>query len=216
QKNVRVLLGEVTDIDPQNRMIRLTDGEIGYDSLIVAAGMKNNYFGNDSWESHAPGLKTVEDTCLIRQKVFMAFEIAERERDPAARQHWLNFVVVGAGSTGIELSGMLSEITRHTLKGEFRSIRPEDSKVLLIDSADRILPSFAPELSGKAQESLNRLGVTTIVQTKVVAINENGIHVLHGAENEFIPAKTVLWATGVKASPLGRCLAEKTGARTDT
>jgi NADH dehydrogenase len=215
QKDATVLLGEVADIDPAAKRVILTDGEVSYDSLIVAAGMRNHYFGNDEWAKHAPGLKTVEDSADIRQKVFMAFEIAEREADPELREQWLTFAVIGAGATGIELSGMLAEIARHTLKGEFRSIRAETARIMLIDGADRILPGFPEELSDRAEESLGRLGVTTMVKTRLVDIEESGIRIEHEGTEEFIPARTVLWATGVRAAELGERLAARTGSRTD-
>ena len=215
QKNTRVLLGEAADFDPQGRRVILTDGVIPYDTLIVAAGMVNTYFGHDEWGRFAPGLKTVEDGAEIRQKIFYAFEVAEREPDPAVRRDWLTFVVVGSGPTGVELTGMLAEIARNTLREDFRSIRPEESEVLLVDMADRILPSYPPELSRKAGESLNRLGVSVRTGLRVVGIDGGGITLEGPAGRERIGSRTVLWAAGVAASPLGRTLAERTGAETD-
>lgn len=215
QTNATVLLGEVTGFDPLNRLVLLRDGEIGYDTLIVAAGMINDYYGNDGWQKFAPGLKTIEDTGRIRQRIFCAFEVAEREPDLKERERWLTFVVIGSGATGVELSGMISEIAMSTLKGEFRSIRPEESKILLLDAADRILPTYPEGLSRLTEKSLKSLGVQTQINTRVVDIDEHGLTVERPGGKEYIPAQTVIWASGVTASPLGRLLAEKTGAETD-
>lgn len=215
QKNVTVLLGEVVDIDPANRRIILADGVLDYDTLIVAAGMKNHYYGHADWEQAAPGLKSIEDSGWIRQKIFFAFEVAEREPDPEKRKAWLTFVVVGSGPTGVELTGMLAEIAKDTLKDDFRTFRPEDAEILLVDAAERILPSFPPELSDKAKRSLGQLGVRVRTGTKVTAIDEAGLTV-HGLKGEErIEARTVLWAAGVSGSPLGAKLAEKTGVAPD-
>jgi NADH dehydrogenase len=215
QKNTQVLLGEVVDFDPSHKRIILADGAVDYDTLIVAPGMINHYFGHDEWAEYAPGLKTIEDTAIIRQKIFYAFEVAERETDPVRRKEWLTFVVIGGGATGIELTGMLAEIARNTLRDEFRSIRPEEAQIMILDAADRILPSFPADLSIKAEESLTDLGAETFTGTRVVEIDESGITVERHGLREHICARTVLWATGVTASPLGRKLAEKTGAHLD-
>jgi NADH:quinone reductase (non-electrogenic) len=216
QKNAQVLLGEVVDFDPSNKRVILADGEIEYDTLIVAAGMINHYFGHDEWAKYAPGLKTIEDTAEIRQRIFYAFEVAERETDPALRREWLTFIVVGGGATGIELSGMLAEIAKNTLKDEFRSIRPEESQIILLDAENRILPAYPAELSEKAEISLTRLGVKTYTDAKVMNIDEKGIMMVHQGRNEFLPSRNIFWATGVRASPLGQKLAEKTGAEIDS
>ncbi|MGC9325688.1 MAG: NAD(P)/FAD-dependent oxidoreductase, partial [Desulfomonilia bacterium] len=215
QKNVRVLLGEAVDFDIEHRRVILTDGEVDYDTLVVAAGMVNHYHGHDDWEQYAPGLKTIEDSGRMRQRIFYAFEVAEREPDPEVRKEWLTFVVIGSGPTGIELSGMLSEIARNTLKYEFRSIRPEESTIMLLDGAERILPSYPRRLSRITEQSLNHLGITTCAETMVVDISDRGVTVERPHGREFISARTVLWASGVKASPLGEKLAQKTGGRTD-
>ena len=215
QENTTVLLGEVKHIDPDCRRLTLADGEIRYDSLIVAAGLQNHYYGHNEWGRNAPGLKSIEDSATIRQKIFLAFEVAERETDPYHRRPWLTFVVVGSGPTGVELTGMLAEIARDTLRGDFRSFRPEESEIILVDAADRVLPSFPPELSTKAFESLQGLGVKVRTGMRVTAIDANGI-VLEGCGGaERIESRTVLWAAGVAGSPLGRMLAEKTGAALD-
>lgn len=210
QKNTRVLLGEVTDIDPTGKTVRLADGEIGYETLIVATGMENYYYGHETWQEYAPGLKTIEDGAKIRQKIFFAFEVAEREEDPEVRKDWLTFVIVGSGPTGVELSGMVSEIARKTLRQDFRSIRPEESRIILIDLAERILQSYPPELSRKASASLERLGVTIINGARVQSIDDCGVSIKGPSGQERIAAKTILWAAGVKASSLGDRLAQKT------
>jgi NADH dehydrogenase len=215
QANTRVLLAEAVDFDPLGRRVILADGEIPYDTLIVAAGMGNDYFGHDSWARYAPGLKTIDDTAEIRRRIFYAFEVAERETDPDRRREWLSFAVVGGGPTGIELSGMIAEIARNTLRHEFRSIRPEESRIMLLDAADRILPAYPADLSEKTEASLESLGVKTYTNARVMDIDEAGISLEHGGVPERLSARTVIWATGVKASPLGQRLGEKTGAGLD-
>jgi len=215
QKNTAVLLGEVVDFDPANRRVILADGVIEYDTLILATGMKNHYYGNDQWEKVAPGLKSIEDSGLIRQKIFFAFEVAEREADPEKRKAWLTFVIVGSGPTGVELTGMVAEICRETLKDEFRSIRSEESEIILVDAAERVLPAFPHELSAHPKEKLLALGVQVRTGVKVTTINEQGIVLEDPAGTERIQARTVLWAAGVAASPLGRLLAERTGVLVD-
>ncbi len=185
QKNTTVLLGEVTGVDPNAECVLLNDGEIGYDTLIMAAGMVNDYYGNDEWQKYAPGLKTIEDTARIRQRIFYAFEVAEREPDPKERERWLTFVVIGTGDAGVELSGMIAEIAMNTLKGEFRTIRPEESKILLLDAADRILPSYPKGLFRLTEKSLKRLGVHTQTLTRVVEIDEHGITVERPGEKNI-------------------------------
>lgn len=215
QKNTRVILGEAVDIDPAARKVILTDGTVGYDTLIVAAGMTNNYFGHDEWEKYAPGLKTIEDTSEIRNRIFYAFEVAERETDPELRREWLNFVVIGGGATGIELSGMIAEIAKNTLRDEFRSIHPEDAQVMILDAAQRLLPIYPSDLSKKTEESLTRIGVRPLTGAKVVDMDERGLTIERGGRTEHLGARTILWATGVRASPLGKKISKKTGADTD-
>jgi NADH dehydrogenase len=215
QKNAAVLLGEVVDFDPSNHRVILADGVIDYDTLVVAAGMKNHYYGNDAWEKVAPGLKSIEDSAWIRQKIFFAFEVAEREPDPEKRRAWLTFVIVGSGPTGVELTGMVAEIARESLKEDFRSIHPEESEIILVDAADRVLPAFPPELSEQARTTLHDLGVLVRTGVKVTAIDAQGIALESPSGKERIAANTVLWAAGVAASPLGRMLADKAGAQAD-
>ena len=215
QKNAAVLLGEVVDFDPAKRRVILADGVLDYDTLIVAAGMKNHYYGHDAWEKVAPGLKSIEDSAWIRQKIFFAFEVAEREQDPVKRRAWLTFVIVGSGPTGVELTGMVAEIARETLKDDFRSINPQESEIILVDAAERVLPAFPPELSEQARTTLRDLGVQARTGVKVTAIDEQGITLEGPAGSQRIAAHTVLWAAGVAASPLGRMLTEKAGATVD-
>jgi len=215
QKNTTVLLGEVVDFDSINRHVILADGVIQYDTLIVAAGMKNHYYGNDQWEKVAPGLKSIEDSGLIRQKIFFAFEVDEREPDPEKRKAWLTFVIIGSGPTGVELTGMVAQIARETLKEEFRSIHSQESEIILVDAAERVLPAFPHALSAHATEKLLTLGVQVRTGVRVTTIDEQGIVLEFTAGTERIEARTVLWAAGVAASPLGRLLAEKTGALVD-
>ena len=159
QKNTRVLLGSVEDIDADSKQVVLADGAVlPYDSLIVATGSQPSYFGNDEWQVWAPGLKNVEEATLVRHKIFYAFEVAERIMDPVERREWLTFVIVGAGPTGVELAGAIAEIARQTLKNDFRSIRPEESQVILLDGAPRVLMSFPEDLAEKATRSLVNLG----------------------------------------------------------
>jgi NADH dehydrogenase len=216
QRNARVLLSKVTGLDAVNRNVILSDGsQAGYDSLIVATGAKNHYFGNDSWAVFAPGLKSIEDATGMRHRILYAFEAAEKEPDPEKRRAWLTFVVVGAGPTGVELAGALGEIANDTLKGDFRSIRPEEARILLLDGAPRVLTPFNPELSAAAERSLIRLGVRTMLNVKVVGVDRNGVE-LHGDRgNQRIESRTVLWAAGVTAAGFTRVLAGQTGVELD-
>jgi len=203
QRNTTVLYGEVTTIDATRRVVVMENGEeIPYNYLIVAAGTTHSYFGHDEWAPYAPGLKTLEDALEIRRRVLLAFEQAERERDPAKRAAWLTFVVVGGGATGVELAGTFAEIARHTLRGEFRRIDPHTARVVLVEGADRVLPPYPPELSAKAQLALERLGVTVWPARLVTGIDADGVSL----GEERLTAKTVIWAAGVRSSPLGAAL----------
>jgi NADH:ubiquinone reductase (H+-translocating) len=202
QRNVTVLLAEVVSIDTAAKKVILTDGELGYDLLVVAAGATHSYFGHDDWAKVAPGLKSIEDALDIRRRVFLAYERAERETDAARRREELNFVIVGAGPTGVELAGALAEIARHALERDFRNIDPADSRVLLIEGLDRVLPAMTPEASAKALKQLERLGVEVRTSTRVTGIDEHGVTL----GTERIPASTVLWAAGVAASPIAKSL----------
>jgi NADH dehydrogenase len=203
QKNATVLLGDATGVDVVKKTIQLENGEtLGYDRLVVATGATHSYFGNEAWAPFAPGLKTLEDAFEIRNRILLAFEYAEREADPARRSAWLTFVVIGAGATGVELAGTLAEIARHTLRGEFRRFDPHTARIILVEGADRVLPPYPPDLSKKAQQQLERLGVTVFLQKRITAVDAEGVHM----GKERIEAKTVLWAAGVASSPLGRAL----------
>jgi NADH:ubiquinone reductase (H+-translocating) len=215
QKNTRVLLGDATDLDAANRRVICDIGPVEYDTLIVAAGTRNFYFNHPEWESHAPGLKTIEEATEIRHKILYAFEAAERESDPEKRRDWLTFVVVGAGPTGVELAGALGEIANDTLKNDFRSIRPQEARILLLDGSPRVLPPYPPDLSTKAERALIRLGVRVRANVKVVGIDEHGVTLDSGHGTERIAARTVIWAAGVKASGFGAAVARATGAQLD-
>ena len=159
QENARVLLAEVVDIDVAGRRAVLRDGAVPYDTLIVATGAGNHYFGHPEWEARAPSLKTLNDATAIRRRILLAFEAAERETDPVARSAWLTFVVVGAGPTGVELAGQLAELSKGSLRGEFRSFLPEEARIILVEGADRVLTAFPPPLSARAASALAKLGV---------------------------------------------------------
>jgi NADH:ubiquinone reductase (H+-translocating) len=207
QANVEVRLGEVLGINRVEKTITLDDGAVvAFDYLVVASGATHAYFGRDEWAEHAPGLKTLDDALEIRRRVLMAFERAEASDDPAARDAWLSFAVVGGGPTGVELAGTLAEIARHTLKREFRHIDPASAKVRLVEAGSRVLSSFPESLSHRARLQLERLGVEPLLGTPVQAINANGFQI----GDKFVAAKTVLWAAGVAASPLGKLLGVET------
>jgi NADH dehydrogenase len=201
--NIRVLLGEVTSIDPKGRRVMLADGAaIAYDSLIVATGASHTYFGHESWASDAPGLKTLEDALQIRRRVLLAFERAERETDAARREELLAFVLVGGGPTGVELAGTLAEIARQTLRDEFRSIDPRQARIVLVEAGPTILPAFPEKLRDAARASLRRLGVVVREETLVTGVDAHGVSL----GGERLVAGTVLWTAGVAASPLVRSL----------
>ena len=203
QRNTTVLLGEVEDIQVNEKQVILEDGgRMGYDYLVVATGTANSYFGNDAWARFAPALKTLEDALEIRSRILLAFERAERETDAARRAAWLTFVVIGAGATGVELAGTLAEIARHTLHGEFRRFDSRNARVVLVEGTDRVLPPYPPDLSEKARLQLERLGVTVWLGRRVTGVDADGVSL--GAER--ISSKTVIWAAGVSSSPLGRSL----------
>ena len=215
QKNTRVLMGEVIDLDPQQQKIILRNGELAYDSLIVATGVSHHYFGNDNWAEVAPGLKTVEDALEMRRRIFLAFEAAEKETDPAKRRAWLTFAIAGGGPTGVELAGAIAELAYSTLKRDFRNIDTKETQILLIEGMDRILPPYDPKLSAQAAHSLERLGVTIKTKTLVTNVTEDAVTIRQGEHIESIPTRTVLWAAGVKASSMGEAIAQRTGAQLD-
>lgn len=214
-KNVTVLKAEAINVYPERRKVILRDGEVPYDSLIVATGASHHYFGNEHWAEHAPGIKSVEDALDMRRRIFLAFEAAERETDPTRRQAWLTFTVVGGGPTGVELAGALAELAHYTLREDFRHIDPSEAKIILIEGTDRVLPPYPTELSTKAQRSLEKLGVIIETGAFVTHIDEFGVNLKKGEQIERLETRTVLWGAGVQASPMGRVLAEAAGAELD-
>ena len=202
RKNVEVLLGEVIGFDLSRKTVMLPDFEIPYDYLIVAAGATHSYFGHDEWEPLAPGLKTIEDALEIRRRVLLAFELAERETLECGPLWSLNFVIVGAGPTGVELAGTLAEIARRVLQDEFQNIDPERTRIILLEGGPRVLPAYSEDLSQSAARQLQKLGVEVRTSAMVTGIEGGAVWV----GTEKIPAAVVLWAAGVRASELGRQL----------
>ena len=206
-ENITVLLGEVMRIDRGARRLYLEDGDpVDYDYLIVATGATHSYFGHDEFSTFAPGLKTVDEGLLIRQRVFLAYEEAERESDETRIRSLLTFIVVGAGATGVEMAGALAEISRETLAHEVRNIDPEKARILLVEGGPRVLGSYPAELSEAARESLEKLGVEVRTDTRVTNVDADGVRVKAGDKEETIPSRTVVWAAGVAASPLAKTL----------
>ena len=201
-RNVEVLLGEASTIDTRARRVGLADGAVlDYDYLILATGARHSYFGHPEWEPMAPGLKSLADALEMRRRIFLAFELAEREPDPRVREAYITFVVVGGGPTGVELAGAIAEIARHTVRHDFRHIDPRQARIILLESGPRILPQYAPDLSTKGARALRRLGVE--VRLNTVATEVKNDHVKIGGDTR-IDAYTTLWAAGVAASPLGQ------------
>lgn len=202
QRNVEVLLAEARGVDFGGKRLLLDEGELAYDKLVIATGARHSYFGHSEWIASAPGLKSIGDALEIRRRVLSAFEQAEREADPRRREAWLTFIVVGAGPTGVELSGALCEIARHALARDFRHINPAQARVILLEGSQRVLPPYAPELSERARQQLVRLGVDVRTGQTVTSIDAEGIAV----GETRIPARTVLWAAGVTGSGFARRL----------
>jgi NADH dehydrogenase len=203
QKNVSVILGEAASVDTAARVVKLADGaDVAYDYLVVATGATHSYFAHPEWERDAPGLKTIEDALEIRRRVLLAFEEAERETDPEVQRAWLTFVVVGAGATGAELAGALSEIARQTMVRDFRRINPSSARVILVEGKERVLPTYPPDLSAKAEAQLKRLRVEVLTNAIVTSLNDREVCL----GDQTIAARTVLWAAGVQASPLAQSL----------
>lgn len=216
QKNTQVLLGEVRGIDPNEQMLTLKDGDtVPYDSLILATGSAHHYFGNDHWEAIAPSIKTIEDALEVRRRIFLAFEQAELEPDPEIRKSLLTFVIVGAGPTGVEMAGAIADLAFHTLKDDFRSVNTYETRIVLVEGMDRVLPPFAPKLSERAAKDLKKLGVEIRTNTFVTALEGEQVTFKTGDQVETIQSHNVLWAAGVRASSLGKVLAETTGAPSD-
>jgi NADH dehydrogenase len=221
-RNVHVLMAEVTDFDLDAREVRLKSvagvpapSSIPYDSLIVAGGSQYSYFGHDDWSEYAAEVKSLESALVARSRLLGAFEAAETEHDPQRRAAWLTFVVVGAGPTGVEMAGQIAELARDTLPKEFRSADPRSARILLVETADRVLTTFPPRLSAKAARSLQKLGVTVLTGNKVTGIDADGVTLDGGADAERIASHNVIWAAGVTASGLASRLAELTGAERD-
>jgi NADH:ubiquinone reductase (H+-translocating) len=219
--HLTVLLGEVVGIDAARRQVTLADGgELPYEHLIVASGATHSYFGHDEWARHAPGLKTLADALHIRQRLLYAFELAEREtRDEDARRAWLTFAVVGGGPTGVEMAGTLAEIAHHTLPDEYRRIDSRRARIVLLEGASRVLGAFPESLSQRAREQLESLGVEVRTGARVTHIDDEGVHLATGPKEaeveERLRTRTVVWAAGVAASPLGRELQRATGCTLD-
>jgi NADH dehydrogenase len=201
-RHVSVLLAEVTGVDTAGKRVLLADGELTYDFLIIATGATHSYFGNDHWARYAPGLKSIEDAVEIRRRVLLAFELAEREMDPEVRRALLNFVIIGGGPTGVELAGALAEISRNSLPGDFQNIDPRQARILLIEGVSNVLPVYPEDLSLKARRALEELGVEVRTGARVTHIDASGVFI----GDEHIPARTVVWAAGVAASPVARSL----------
>jgi NADH dehydrogenase len=207
QDNVTVIYGDALRVDLARRAVLLDGGEeIAYDRLILATGAANSYFGHDAWAEHAPSLKTLEDAYEIRRRVLLAYEHAERETDATKRAAWLSFVVIGGGATGVELAGSFAEIARHTLHGEFRRFDPRNARVVLVEGGERVLPGYPPALSERARKQLERLGVTVWLGKQVTGIDGEGVSMGTLGGEDRLAAKTVVWAAGVAASPLGATL----------
>jgi len=216
QKNVEVLLGEAVDIDPQAKKVILADGDaFPYDTLIIATGSQTSYYGNDQWRENAPSLKSVEEATKMRHKLLYAFERAERADTVEEERAWLNFVIVGAGATGLELAGALAEIAHHTLKHDFRRIRPQEARIILIEGGPRVLSPYPEDLSAKAEKLVKSLGVEIMLGAMVTNIDADGVNYVHGEASGLVPARTVFWAGGVTATPFARKVAERLNAETD-
>ena len=216
RENVRVLMAEVAGFDLAAQRVNLTSGSVRYDTLIVAGGSSYSYFGHDDWRELAPEVKSLESALAMRGRILSAFEAAETEPDAARRRALLTFAIVGGGPTGVEMAGQIAELARDTLRRDFRTIDSRDARILLIETADRVLTAFPPSLSRKAARSLEQLGVTPLVDHTVVGIDAAAVTIeAPGGDRETIPARTVIWAAGVKASALAAKLGELTGAEVD-
>jgi len=220
QRNARVVLGEVVDVDVEDR--KLTIDTLGkattlpYGSLIVATGASQSYFGHDEYARHAPGMKTIDDALELRGRIFGAFEIAELEPDDAAREPWLTFAIVGAGPTGVELAGQIAELSRRALRANFRRFDPKTARIVLIDALDNVLPSYPERLHRRARRDLERLGVEVRLGTRVTSVDETGLDLAsHQGDTSRIEARTKIWAAGVQGSPLGRLLADRAAVTVD-
>jgi NADH:ubiquinone reductase (H+-translocating) len=219
QSNARVLLGEVVDIDLAAHEVMIDTlaerRRVPFDSLIVATGASQSYFGHDEFAIHAPGMKTIDDALELRGRIFGAFDMAELETDPAQRAAWLTFVVVGAGPTGVELAGQIAELSRRALRRNYRSFDPGTARVILVEALDTVLAPFPEPLRRRAQQDLERLGVEVRFHTKVTGVDRTGLDVNIDDQSGRIEAYTKIWAAGVQASPLGKTLADQSGVTVD-
>ncbi len=212
-RNIRVLMGEVVDLDSAS--VSLADGTtIPFDYLIVALGSTHSYFNHPDWESNAPPLKSLEDALEMRTAIFKAFESAELEADQDKRRAWLTFTIVGGGSTGVELAGALAEIAQETLRTDFRTFDPRSTRIVVVDAADRLLPTYPPELSKRATDKLQSMGVEVRTDTMVAEIEDDLVKLLCGDNTETIPCQTTLWAAGVAANPIGDMFCRRLGCET--
>jgi NADH:ubiquinone reductase (H+-translocating) len=202
QRNVAVFLGEVTSFDTRRKIVHVAGREVTYDYLIVASGATHSYFGHDEWREPAPGLKSLEDAVEIRRRVLVAYEVAEREEDPAEVGDWMTFVIIGGGPTGVEMAGALAEISRRVLERDFRRIDPSKARIVLLEAGPKLLPAMSPKSSANAARQLKRLGVEVITNSPVTAVDDRGV--THGSTR--IESRTVIWAAGVAASELGKAL----------
>jgi NADH:ubiquinone reductase (H+-translocating) len=215
QKNCRVILGEVTGFDIPGRAVMLDSERIPFDSLVLAAGAINNYFGKPEWEAVAPGLKTIEDATEIRRRLLSSFEEAERRPPGPERDRYTTFVIVGGGATGVELAGAISELARHTLRKDFRNFDPARSRLILVEGSERILQAFPDTLGRKGQKALERMGVEVWTSSKVREIQPDHVMIERAGQHQRVETANVIWGAGVKASPLGKMLADATGATMD-
>jgi NADH dehydrogenase len=210
QRNCEIVMGEATDVDLDAGTLTVSSQKVAFDYLVLAAGARTNYFGHDEWAVHAPGLKNIEEAIDVRCRFLLAFEQAEIEADPEGRKAALTFAIVGAGPTGVEMAGAIAEISRHTLRSDFRRIDTHNVRVILIDAADRVLPGFVPELSARASRDLRSLGIELMLETLVVGVDDRGVTVDRGGVGERIDANNVIWAAGVRAVALGVSLGVET------
>jgi NADH:quinone reductase (non-electrogenic) len=214
--NTKFRMAEVTGVDPERQQVILDRGErLDYDTLIVACGARTSYFGHDEWADVTYDLKTLRNAVDLRNRIYGAFEQADRADDEASRREWLTFVVVGGGATGVEVSGSLGVIAQHFRTHTFNRIEPAEARVILLDAGDRVVPAFSEKLSAKAGRYLEELGVTVREGARATGIDERGVTVEAGGTTERIDARTVIWAAGVRAAPLSETLAKATGATTD-
>jgi NADH dehydrogenase len=216
QRNTQVFMGEVVGLDADAQRIDLTDGQLHYDSLVIATGSLHHYFGKDEWAEFAPGLKSLDDALHMREKILKAFEMAEREDDEAKRRAYLTFVIVGGGPTGVELAGSVAELVQRTLEGQFRRTQLSDFRIIVAEGSDRVLPVFSEALSVSAQKALESLHIEVLPKTLVIELShEHAVLKDREGNQRRVETHTVLWGAGVGASPLGKIVAEKTASETD-